>query len=229
MQDAVYLPLVFSLLRGKMKLVLLLILIAAATLLSGCTTLIKGNFISKPDLTYTFDRSAPVVVTVAPKATNPQQSKNYITRVVSALKSNGFSEVYTENDRSQASAPIKMVFFVAVENKTAPYSHIEPQYGTVGSTTTCNGNMGCTTTPSYGLIGYLPKLDYMKVHDFALFALDAQSKQNVLSVAATSFNSDCTDNNLYDFPSFQALSRMNLNQIVKQDFSVKMPEGYRCK
>ena len=156
------------------------------------------------------------------------------------MRSNGFQKVFTENEKSKINEPIKMVVFVDADNKTSSYTYRGADYGTVqtGSTTSCNsygyGNMGtanCTTTPttSYGVVGYSDKTGYTTGHFFSLAAFDVQSKQKVLSVVASSFNSGCSDGKLYDFLSDQALSRMSFYQMVKQDFTVKMPEGYRCK
>lgn len=209
-------------------------------LLSGCATFMEGSIDSTPDPTYVFNRSAPVVVTVASNAANSLQSKYYISRVVSALKSKGFTAVYTDNDYSSAEAPIKLVFFVDVDSRISSYTYQGTDYGTVqtGSTTNCNsygyGNMGtanCTTTPktSYGVVGHSNKTGYTTGHFFTLTAFDLPSNQKVLFALASSFNSGCEGIKIYDFLAEQALFRINFSQIIKQDFSVQMPDGYRCK
>lgn len=223
-----------------MKSIVAAFLISSALALSGCTTFMKGSVNSIPDPTYIFDRDAPVIVTITPNSTNSLQSKYYISHVVSALRSHGFQKVFTENEKIKINKPTKMVFFVDVDNKIASYTYRGADYGTVqtGSTTNCSsygyGNIGtanCTTTPttSYSVVGYSDKTGYTTGHFFSLSAFDVQSKQNVLSVMASSFNSGCSDGKLYDFLSDQALSRMSFYQIVNQDFTVEMPEGYKCK
>lgn len=214
-------------------------LVAAAPLMTGCATFMKGSINSTPDPTYAFDRSAPMIVTVPPKSRNSLQSKYYISRVVAALRSNGFQAVFTDHDRSRANEPIRIVVFVDVDTETSAYIYRSADYGRVQtvSTTNCNtygyGNMGsanCTTTPttSYGAVGRSDKTGYTTDHFTSLAAFDVESKQNVLSLTASSFNSGCAEAKLYDFLADQALSRMSFDQMVKEDFTVRMPHGYRC-
>jgi hypothetical protein len=223
-----------------MSSISLLFLMALSLLLSGCSTSMNGSINSTPDPTYVFDRAAPVLVTVPQKSENSLQSKHYVSRVVSSLKNHGFTDIHTEGDPSQAKIPIKTVFFVEVSKKTASYKYRGADYGTVqaGSTTNCNsyayGNMGtanCLTTPttSYGVVGYSDKVGYTTGYFFTIFAFDAQSKQKVLSLLASSYKKGCAEYKLYDFLADQALSRMSFDQMVQQKFSVKMPEGYHCK
>ncbi|SIR35866.1 hypothetical protein SAMN05880558_11271 [Aeromonas sp. RU39B] len=208
----------------------------------GCTTLMKGSIDSTPDPTYTFDRHSPVVVTVVSSSKNALESKYFIHKAVNELKKNGFDKVFLEGDIGNISEPIKLVFFIDVSNKTTSYAYRSADYGTVqtGSYTNCNAYANrigtgatayCTTTPttSYQIVGYSDKVGYTTGHFFNLIAIDMQNKQNVLSVVASSFNSGCSDEKLYEFLLEQAISRMSLVHKIKQDFEVEMPEEYQCK
>ena len=97
-----------------------------------------------------------------------------------------------------------------VDNKTSSYTYRSADYGTVqtGLTTSCNsygyvntGTASCRTTPttSFGVVGQSDKTGFTTGHFFSLTGFDVKSKQKVLSAFASSFNSGCTDGNLYEF------------------------------
>ena len=72
------------------------------------------------------------------------------------------------------------------------------------------------------------KLDTPLGHFFNLGWFDVPTKRQVFSVVTSTFNNKCSEGKIYDFLAEQTFSRVSLTQIVKQDFNVKMPEGYRC-
>ncbi len=207
--------------------------------LSGCATIMTGAINSIPDPMYSFDLSSPVIVTVPSAANNALQSKYFIAKVVSALRNKGFSNVYTENDIGQAKDSLKVIFYVSVDKKTSTYTYRSADYGQVpdGSKTNCDGynygysnTVNCTTTQKTksGVIGYSDKTGYQTGLFFYLSAFDIKSQQQVLSVSAASLEDSCTDESVYDFLADESMTRMRFDQIIKQEFSVKMPKGYRC-
>lgn len=223
-----------------MKAIRFLCCLAALALLSGCATFMRGSLESTPDPTYPFsDMNAPILVMASPESANILQSKYYVQRVVSALRMRGYNDVMAEQDRAKLKAPAKIEFWVDVSSKTQSFTYRSADYGTVqtGVATNCDTYEGrhssatrCVTAPTtgYGVIGYSDKTGYSVSRQFILNAVDLKERRKVLQLQATSFNSGCSDLADFDFLAEQALDRMNFYQIVKQNFTVKMPKGYQC-
>jgi hypothetical protein len=207
---------------------------------SGCAIQMKGSINSMADPTYVFDKNSPIFVTVLPQSENSLQSKYYISRAVSLFERNGFRKIFVGSGQAEIKESAKIIVFVDVSKKTSSFSYRGADYGMVqsGSVKNCNayeyGNsaaVNCTTTPvsSFGVTGYSDKIGYTTDYVFLLEAFDVGTKQKVLSVQTTARDVNCADDKVYDFLAEQAMARMSFNGQVRQDFSVKMPNGYRCK
>lgn len=223
-----------------MKAFRLLCGFVAFAALSGCATFMRGSLDSTPDPTYPFSNlETPIVVMASPESTNVLQAKYYVQRVVSALRMRGYTDVVAEQDRLRLKAPAQLEFWVDVESKTQSFTYRSADYGTVqtGVATNCYTDEGrhssstrCVTAPTtgYGVIGYSDKTGYSTSRRFVLNAVDLKQRRKVLQLQANSANAGCSELADFDFLAEQALERMNLYQIVRQSFTVKMPEGYSC-
>lgn len=223
-----------------MKAIKLLCCLAVFTVLSGCATFMRGSLESTPDPTYPFSNlDTPILVMASPESANQLQSKYYVQRVVSALRMRGYNEVVAEQDKAKLKSPARLEFWVDVSSKTQSFVYRSADYGTVqtGVATSCDTYEGrhsaatrCVTAPTtgYGVIGYSDKTGYSTTRQFILNAVDLKERRKVLQLQATSGNSGCNEIADFDFLAEQALERMNFYQIVKQNFTVKMPKDYQC-
>ena len=223
-----------------MKAIRFFCCLAALAALSGCATFMRGSLESTPDPTYPFgDMNIPIVVMASPESANVLQAKYYVQRVVTALRMRGYNDVVAEQDRAKLKAPAKIEFWVDVSSKTQSFTYRSADYGTVqtGVATNCNTYEGrhsaatsCVTAPTtgYGVVGYSDKTGYSVARQFILNAVDLKERRKVLQLQASSYNSGCSDIADFDFLASQALDRMDFYQIVKQNFTVKMPKGYQC-
>jgi len=212
----------------------------ATLLLCGCATTMRASLESTPDPTYPFaDPETPVVVMAAPQSANELQSRYYVPRVVAALRARGYRHVVGETDLDKLDSPARMQFQVEVRSETRPFTYRSADYGPVPTVTTeCRTDEGrhgsathCVTVPGsrYGVVGYSDKTGYRTLRYFTLTGYDLLSHRKILQLQATGANAGCAEISEYDFLATQALNRMSFDHIVQQNFSVEMPEGYRCR
>ena len=102
-------------------------LLLLTALLSGCATQMDVSINATPDPNYHFDRQALVLVTtsVSGSAQNTLNARYYLRDMVSAMKDQGFREVYTDASLPKNHGPIKMTIILDVDSKQAvSYTHL---------------------------------------------------------------------------------------------------------
>ena len=81
-------------------------LLMLTALLSGCATTMDVAINATPDPDYHFDRQAPVLVTsVGGNNENALNARYYLRDMVSAMKDQGFRQVYTDMTLPKNLAP----------------------------------------------------------------------------------------------------------------------------
>lgn len=219
-----------------------IVILLFAMPLSGCAPYMAGTIESTPDPSYSFDKSAAVLITVVENSSNSLRSRYYTPRVAATLKRSGFQNVYTDSDKAQAKEPFKIVVFVSTDTEITSYQYRSADYGpvTTGATTNCNSygyqygygtTTNCTTTPttSLGIVGYSDKTSQTTKHYFSLSWYDVPSRKEVLSVLTSSSDGWCTDEKIYDFLANQTFGRMSFTHLVNQNFRVQLPDESHCR
>lgn len=208
--------------------------------LCGCATIMRASLESTPDPDYPFGKpDTPVVVMAVPGSENELQSRYYVPRVVTALRQRGYRQVVAETDLDRLDTAARLQFQVGVRSESRPFTYRSADYGPVPTVVTeCHtderrrgSSTHCVTVPGtrYGVIGYSDKTGYRTLRYFTLTGYDLVSHRKILQLQATGANSGCSEIAEYDFLATQALARMSFDHIVQQNFSVEMPDGYRCR
>lgn len=209
-------------------------------LLSGCATQLEVALNATPDPDYQFDRKATVLVTSANGSDESALNARYYLRdMVNALKEKGFQEVYTDTALPQKHAPIKMTVTLDVSSRQVSYRYTATDYGQVATSTStvCKNSkkkddrLTCTSTPNttYGPVGTSERTGYTTLSTFIATAKDEVSKRAVYLLRASSYNEDCQPAKVETFLVEQGLQNLNFEDRVQRNYSVTMPEGYRCK
>ncbi|MBY8936101.1 hypothetical protein [Pseudomonas fluorescens] len=209
-------------------------------LISGCATQMDVALNATPDPDYHFDRKATVLVTsVGGSDENALNARYYLRDMVNALKDRGFQEVYTDASLPKNHAPIKMTVSLDVGSRQVTYRYTATEYGQVptSTSTVCKSSkkkddrLTCTSKPNttYGPIGTSERTGYTTLSTFIASARDEASKRTVYLLRASSYNDDCQSAKVEDFLVEQGLQNLNLEDRVQRNYTVTMPEGYRCK
>ena len=223
-----------------MKRLLLCSLLLLTALLSGCATQMDVAIYATPDPDYQFDRQATVLVTsVGGSDENALNARYYLRDMVSAMKDQGFRNVFTDTTLPKNHAPIKLTITLDVESKQVTYRYTATDYGQVATSTTtqCKKNkkktdqLTCTSVPntSYGPVGTSEHTGYTTLTTFRATARDEASKRAVYVLRVSSYNEDCQAAKVEAFLVQQGLQNLNFQDRVQRNYTVTMPEGYRCK
>ncbi|MBI6565469.1 hypothetical protein [Pseudomonas synxantha] len=223
-----------------MTRLLLCTLLLLASLLSGCATQMDVAINATPDPDYHFDRQATVLVTsVGGSDENALNARYYLRDMVSAMKDQGFRNVFTDTTLPKNHAPIKMTISLDVGSKQVTYRYTATEYGQVPTSTTtqCKKNkkkadqLTCTSTPntSYGPVGTSERTGYTTLTTFTATARDEVTRRAVYLLRASSYNDDCQAAKVEAFLVQQGLQNLNFQDRVQRNYTVTMPEGYRCK
>ncbi|MFA7946193.1 hypothetical protein ACEK06_27670 [Pseudomonas brenneri] len=215
-------------------------LLMLTALLSGCATTMDVAINATPDPDYHFDRQAPVLVTSANGSDeNALNARYYLRDMVSALKDQGFREVFTDTNKPKQHAPIKMTVTLDIGSREKTYRYVATDYGQVptSTSTVCKNSkkkddrMVCTSTPNttYGPVGSSERTGYTTLTTFTATARDEASKRAVYLLRVTSYNDDCQAAKVEAFVVQQGLQNLNFQDRVQRNYTVTMPEGYRCK
>lgn len=219
---------------------LLLTLLATMALLSGCATQMEVAINATPDPDYQFDRKATVLVTSGGGSDeNALNARYYLRDVVSALKGEGFQQVFTDATLPKNHAPVKMTVTLDVGSKQVSYRYTATDYAQVASSTStvCKNNknndkrVDCTSTPNmtYQPVGTSERTAYSTLSTFIVTARDEVSKRAVYLLRVTSYNDDCQSSKVEAFLVEQGLQNLNFYDRVQRTYKVTMPEGYSCK
>lgn len=193
-----------------------------------------------PDPDYHFDRQATVLVTsTGGSDENALNARYYLRDMVSAMKDQGFRNVFTDTTLPKDHAPIKMTVTLDVDSKQVTYRYTATEYGQVANsaTTQCKKNkkktdqLTCTSTPNttYGPVGTSERTGYTTLTTFRATARDEASKRAVYVLRASSYNDDCQAAKVEAFLVEQGLRNLNFQDRVQRNYTVTMPEGFRCK
>lgn len=223
-----------------MTRLLLCSLLLLTALLSGCATQMDVAINATPDPDYHFDRQATVLVTsVGGSDENALNARYYLRDMVSAMKDQGFRNVFTDTTLPKNHAPIKMTITLDVESKQVTYRYTATDYGPVANSTTtqCKKNkkktdqLTCTSVPntSYGPVGTSERTGYTALTTFRATARDEASRRAVYVLRVSSYNDDCQAAKVEAFLVQQGLQNLNFQDRVQRNYTVTMPEGYRCK
>ena len=223
-----------------MTRLLLCSLLLLTALLSGCATQMDVAINATPDPDYHFDRQATVLVTsVGGSDENALNARYYLRDMVSAMKDQGFRNVFTDTTLPKNHAPIKMTISLDIGSKQVTYRYTATEYGQVATSTTtqCKKNkkktdqLTCTSTPntSYGPVGTSERTGYTTLTTFTATARDEVSRRAVYLLRASSYNEDCQAAKVEAFLVQQGLQNLNFQDRVQRNYTVTMPEGYRCK
>jgi hypothetical protein len=223
-----------------MTRLLLCTLLLLTSLLSGCATQMDVAINATPDPDYHFDRQATVLVTsTGGSDENALNARYYLRDMVNAMKDQGFREVFTDTTLPKNHAPIKMTVSLDVGSKQVTYRYTATEYGQVATSTTtqCKKNkkktdqLTCTSTPntSYGPVGTSERTGYTTLTTFTATARDEVSRRAVYLLRASSYNDDCQAAKVEAFLVQQGLQNLNFQDRVQRNYTVTMPEGYRCK
>ncbi|NNA87913.1 hypothetical protein [Pseudomonas gessardii] len=215
------------------------VLCLLTTLLSGCATQMDVAINATPDPDYRFDRQATVLVTsVGGNDERALNARYYLRDMVSAMKDQGFREVYTDVTLPK-NRPPKMTVTLDIDSRRETYRYTATDYGQVptSTSTVCKNSkkksdqMICTSTPNttYGPVGSSERTGYTTLTTFTATARDEASKRAVYLLRVTSYNDDCQAAKVEAFVVQQGLQNLNFQDRVQRNYSVTMPEGYRCK
>ena len=218
---------------------LLCTLLMLTALLSGCATTMDVAINATPDPDYHFDRQAPVLVTsVGGNNENALNARYYLRDMVSAMKDQGFREVYTDVSLPKNRTP-KITITLDIDSHQVTYRYTATEYGQVptSTSTVCKNSkkksdqMICTSTPNttYGPVGSSERTGYTTLTTFTATARDEASKRAVYLLRVTSYNEDCQAAKVEAFLVQQGLQNLNFQDRVQRNYTVTMPEGYRCK
>ncbi|QHD04542.1 hypothetical protein [Pseudomonas sp. R76] len=216
-------------------------LLLLTALLSGCATQMDVTINATPDPDYHFDRQATVLVTtsVGGSAQSTLNARYYLRDMVSAMKDQGFHEVYTDTTLPKNHAPIKMTILLDVDSKQVTYRYTATEYGQVPTSTTTQckktkkkeDQLTCTSTPNttYGPVGTSERTGYTTLTTFTATARDEVSRRAVYLLRVMSYNEDCQAAKIEAFLVEQGLQNLNFQDRVQRNYTVTMPEGYQCK
>jgi hypothetical protein len=216
-------------------------LLLLTALLSGCATQMDVAINATPDPDYHFDRQATVLVTtsVGGSAESTLNARYYLRDMVSAMKDQGFRQVFTDTTLPKNHAPIKMTILLDVDSHQVTYRYTATEYGQVPTSTTtqCKKNkkkedqLTCTSKPNttYGPVGTSERTGYTTLTTFTATARDEVSRRAVYLLRATSYNEECQAAKVEAFLVEQGLQNLNFQDRVQRNYTVTMPEGYRCK
>jgi len=206
----------------------------ALFLLNGCVTKMTGRYFSRIDPEYHFNIDDPIIVTVEP---NDLESKYYVSKVIEALKSRGFQNVYSQGNQEDYAGSFKGMLFISLKKKIDTYEYRSADYGevdsgqstincySVGNSVTCNE----VRKKERGVIGYSTKTRIVEAHAFNLVWYDIYSRNHVYRIMGVSFEKKCDDEKVYSFLINQTINRADFNKPQDYEYKVKMPEGYSCK
>ncbi|MFJ2284086.1 hypothetical protein ACIOUG_23565 [Pseudomonas sp. NPDC087803] len=219
---------------------LLCALLLLTASLGGCATQLDVALNAIPDPDYPFDRKATVLVTSASAtAENALNARYYLRDMVNALKDRGFQEVYTDADLPGKHAPVKMTINLDIGSRQVSYRYTATDYGQVvtSTSTVCKNikkkddRLNCTSTPNttYGPVGTSERTGYTTLSTFTATARDEVSKRTVYLLRASSYNEDCQAAKVESFLVEQGLQNLDFHDRVQRNYTVTMPEDYRCK
>ena len=219
---------------------LLCTLFILAALLSGCATQLDVAINATPDPDYHFDRQATVLVTsTGGSDENSLNARYYLRDMVRAMQDQGFRNVFTDTTLPKNHAPIKMTVTLDVDSKQVTYRYTATEYGQVANSTTtqCKKNkkktdqLTCTSTPntSYGPVGTSERTGYTTLTTFRVTARDEVSRRAIYLLRASSYNDDCQAAKVEAFLVQQGLQNLNFQDRVQRNYTVTMPESFRCK
>lgn len=219
---------------------LLCTLLLLTALLSGCATQLDVAINATPDPDYHFDRQATVLVTsTGGSDENSLNARYYLRDMVRAMQDQGFRNVFTDTTLPKNHAPIKMTVTLDVDSKQVTYRYTATEYGQVAKSTTtqCKKNkkktdqLTCTSTPntSYGPVGTSERTGYTTLTTFRVTARDEVSRRTVYLLRASSYNDDCQAAKVEAFLVQQGLQNLNFQDRVQRNYTVTMPESFRCK
>ena len=219
---------------------LLCTLLLLTALLSGCATQLDVAINATPDPDYHFDRQATVLVTsTGGSDENSLNARYYLRDMVRAMQDQGFRNVFTDTTLPKNHAPIKMTVTLDVDSKQVTYRYTATEYGQVAKSTTtqCKKNkkktdqLTCTSTPntSYGPVGTSERTGYTTLTTFRVTARDEVSRHTVYLLRASSYNDDCQAAKVEAFLVQQGLQNLNFQDRVQRNYTVTMPESFRCK
>lgn len=99
----------------------------------------SGSINAVPDPAYSFDKGAPVLITVGDDSSNPLLAKHFINRAVLFMREKGFQRVYTEENQPKAKNQIKLLANVDINTRTTAHKYRSADYANVqtGTTTEC--------------------------------------------------------------------------------------------
>lgn len=217
-----------------------LTLLSTMLLLGGCATQMDVAVNATPDPDYQFDRQATVLVTSGGGSDeNSLNARYYLRDIVSALKGEGFSQVFTDATLPKNHSPIKMTVTLDIGSKQVSYRYTATEYAQVATSTStvCKDNkkkdnrVDCTSTPnmSYQPVGSSERTAYTTLSTFTATARDEVSKRAVYLLRVTSYNADCQSGKVEAFLVEQGLQNLNFYDRVQRNYTVTMPEGYSCK
>ncbi len=77
-------------------------------------------------------------------------------------------------------------------------------------------------------MGYSDKIDYSTEYRFSFNLFEVGTKRHLLAANTYFYPRGCSEDKIYRFLSEQAFQRIDFYQVVNQNFTIEMPEGYRC-
>ena len=132
-----------------------------------------------------------------------------------------------------------MTILLDVDSHQVTYRYTATEYGQVPTSTTtqCKKNkkkedqLTCTSKPNttYGPVGTSERTGYTTLTTFTATARDEVSRRAVYLLRATSYNEECQAAKVEAFLVEQGLQNLNFQDRVQRNYTVTMPEGYRCK
>ncbi len=204
--------------------------------LLGCSTAMPLSVQSLPDPQYQFNYAAPVLVQAEGQGAQALKARYYLATVAEGLRQLGFQQVRLASDQ-QPLAQAQLIFLLSVSTEQQAYSYQATDYGYTHTEyfshcyTDEQGGRACSQSarPVYGPVGTSERVGYTRYSEFKLTGIDPASQQTVLSVIASSSNTQCKDKKVEDFLVERALGYVDLSQRQELVLKVKMPEGYSCQ
>ncbi|KIP87893.1 MULTISPECIES: hypothetical protein [Pseudomonas] len=224
---------------NRYRLFALLCLLA---LVSGCASKMDVAINATPDPDYPFDRNAAVLVTTADgDDENALNARYYLHDMVSALKGEGFRNVFTDRTRPSVDTAADLTFTLDVGSKRTRYRYTANDYGqvTTHTSTVCREDrkskkkdkrLICTHTPQshYGVVGTSERTGQTTRSTFTLTAWDRHLRRIVYRLRVTAYNENCQNGKVEAFLVQQGLQYLNFHERIEQKRTVALPEGRGC-
>ncbi|GAA0831742.1 MULTISPECIES: hypothetical protein [Marinomonas] len=210
----------------------ILLLVVLMTVLSGCTSnvTLSGRYLSNVDTSIEIAKSSAILVQ-SNEDGDELTNKRYMPDIIHAFNQLGFSNISEQMTSPDYTLIVNFTSKEENQIQTVPVFTRERGTPYVVCHQNKNNNRVCTTHYYFNapmVSGYRSVSTPTNVYTFN-FILQDQHKSPVLNVTSTVVHEDCSQWKIYQFLASDAIARTNFKTPVDKQYSVTMPESYRCQ